>query len=317
MAVGYVRLFRSLLDSDVFHDEWHLKLFVWCLLKAEWKPTNFKGQAISPGQFVTGRNTAADELKVSPSKFYRGLQVLVERYKCIALQANNQWTTVTVCNWQAYQSSVDQERTANEQPVTQPADGERTAADTTSGHILRSQEVKNPEEKSAPCRAATSADDQTTNTANGKAAIPPPLQDLIDAWNGLPEGLAPRVTKPNSKAVLKGWERVQRDAEARGVFADVPKLVDTIRGSPFLHAQSWFKFEWLFSKDKDRITWNVCKIIEGNYRDRPNTHQRSATGQAARTGREAQGQGDGESVDDIVARTRPGATERMATSAPG
>ena len=141
MAAGWFKVHRSLLDHPIMQDDWHCRLFRWCLLKANWKPSEFKGQLLLPGQFVTGRNSGSDELNVSPSKFKRGLDVLADRFGCIALQPNNQFTTVTVCNWSLYQEPDDTERTTYEQPVTQPANNERTAEDTTDGHIQRREEL--------------------------------------------------------------------------------------------------------------------------------------------------------------------------------
>lgn len=196
-----------------------------------------------------------------------------------------------------------------------PSDNRPSNRNPTPSTSSSTSSSLTPEEKSAPCRAATSVDDQTTNAANGKPAIPPPLQELIDGWNGLPEGTAPRVTKPNSKAISKGWEKVQRDPEARTGFADISKLIDTIRESPFLHGKSWFAFLWLFGKDKGGIQWNVCKIMERNYCEGTDTSQRGTTGQTSRTRREVQGQGDGESLDALVAQLRPDNAERLATPA--
>ncbi len=143
MAPGFVLLYRSLLDSEQFQNPKHLQLFIWCLLKAGYKPSTWKGKKLRPGQFITGRNAAADELKASPSAVYRGLKSLEERYNCITLEANNQYTVVTVCNWKTYQKSNEYERTANEQPSEQRADNQRT----TDEHILRRKEGKNEKRK--------------------------------------------------------------------------------------------------------------------------------------------------------------------------
>ena len=141
MNESWVKLYHTTLDSAVMQDDWHFRLFVWCLLKANYKPSGFRGQDLQPGQFITGRVTGAEALNVSPSKFYRGLLTLQNKYESITIKANSQWTTVTICNWDTYQSSVSEngdevnnERTTNEQPVN----NERT----TNEHILRSKEGK-------------------------------------------------------------------------------------------------------------------------------------------------------------------------------
>lgn len=123
-GVGYVKLWRAFLDSEQMSDDWLCRLFVWCILRANFEPSKFKGVNLSPGQFVTGRISAAAELQVSPSKWYRGIERLAQM-GAIKISANSNWTTLTLCNWQTYQSGDNKSE--------QPADSERTAGDTTSG----------------------------------------------------------------------------------------------------------------------------------------------------------------------------------------
>lgn len=124
----WIKLHKSIMDSAVWSDEWIVKLWLWCLLKANSRPGDFRGTSVARGQFVTGRNTASDELGVSPSKWMRGIMRLV-KLGCIQYEANSQWTRLTVCNYSAYQDRIDEDRTANGQRT----DSEWTADDTASG----------------------------------------------------------------------------------------------------------------------------------------------------------------------------------------
>src|SRR4051812_18803613 len=123
-AKGWLRLHRKALNSRVFANDWLWRLWSWCLMNASWTPQWINASCeIKPGQFVTSRDLAARELRVTPSKLYRGLQGLKDLGQ-ITLEANSQFTIVTVCNWRTYQSDSDEERTASEQRVN----SERTAA---------------------------------------------------------------------------------------------------------------------------------------------------------------------------------------------
>ena len=122
MAIGWVALSRDSLDSEVFQDADLWRLWSWCLLSANWKPSTWKGKPLQPGQFIAGRISASDQLRISPSKWYRGIQRLVD-LGLISIQANSTWTTVTVCDWRSYQPSNSPDRTADEQPMNT----ERTA----------------------------------------------------------------------------------------------------------------------------------------------------------------------------------------------
>lgn len=124
MAGDWIKVHRSLLDSQQMTDDWLCRLWIWCLLRANFEVSNFRGQQVLPGQFITGRISAAAELHVSPSKWYRGIERLREM-GCIEVEANSNWTTLTICNWKTYQECAAKSE--------QPADSQRTAGDTTSG----------------------------------------------------------------------------------------------------------------------------------------------------------------------------------------
>lgn len=137
----WIKLHRRVLDSDLFADDWLTRLWIWCLCKANFREATFRGEAIERGQFVTGRITAADELGVSPSKWYRGISKLCEM-KCISTTSNSNWTTITVCRYEDYQNTTSK----SEQVVIQRVNSQRTADDTTSEQpadtIEEEQELK-------------------------------------------------------------------------------------------------------------------------------------------------------------------------------
>ena len=128
MAGDWLKLHRCILDSEVFSDDWLTRLWVWCMCKANFVDGVFRGRPIKRGQFITGRIAAATELNVSPSKWYRGMERLVA-IGCVTTESNGNWTAVTVCNFDNYQSKEEKP----EQPVIQRADSQRTAGDTTTG----------------------------------------------------------------------------------------------------------------------------------------------------------------------------------------
>jgi hypothetical protein len=123
MAGDWIKLHRKLLDSAVFSDEWLLRLWVWCLLRAGYCDRMNGGKIVPAGSFVTGRFSAADELNVSPSRWYRGIHQLAS-LGMITLSASQERTIVSVCNWTTYQEEtavreqqVNRLRTASEQQV--------------------------------------------------------------------------------------------------------------------------------------------------------------------------------------------------------
>lgn len=137
MGGGFVKLHRDSMDHAVFQDEWLWKLFCWCVMRANFRDFNSARGLIPRGSFSMGRIQAAGELNASPSKVYRGLSRL-EAMGSVKLKANSLFTVVTVCNYETYQPSEDDRRTADEQPT----DSERTADEQRQNTSRRRQEGK-------------------------------------------------------------------------------------------------------------------------------------------------------------------------------
>ena len=112
--LGWIKLYRSLLYSDVFQNEKMLKVFIWCLLKSGHKDKQMRiGKKlvnVKRGQFVFGRAKAAEELGLSQSTVWSYMKELEER-KTIKIKSNNKYSLITIENWASYQ--VEEEKTNN------------------------------------------------------------------------------------------------------------------------------------------------------------------------------------------------------------
>ncbi|HEY3389885.1 MAG TPA: hypothetical protein VGK38_09960 [Prolixibacteraceae bacterium] len=119
---GFIKLYRQLMESKVFASQTALKIWVWCLLKANHQEKHIsivagKGERIItvlPGQFIFGRLKAADELDIEGSTVYRWMKKFEsDEFKMIIIQANSQYSIVSICNWANYQG----EKKGSEQPM--------------------------------------------------------------------------------------------------------------------------------------------------------------------------------------------------------
>lgn len=102
MPGNWIKLHRKLLSSRVFSDPQSLRVWLWCLMKANWKPGWFHGEYLEAGQFATGQRSGAIELDMPQSTFYRRLKQL-EKWKQISLKVNRRFTIVSICKWDTYQ----------------------------------------------------------------------------------------------------------------------------------------------------------------------------------------------------------------------
>jgi hypothetical protein len=124
---GFVLLSRALLDSTVFHNEKWLKVWVWCLLRANFKDTaapiktgrGFTVINLERGQFIFGRNKNSKELNMPPSTLWKIIQKL-EKLGNLNIKSDNHCSIVTICNYEFYQDSENYKVTAKGTTKEQP-----------------------------------------------------------------------------------------------------------------------------------------------------------------------------------------------------
>ena len=114
---GYIKLHRKILDNGVFADAELLKVFVWCILKANTTPNVVYGRKVDVGEFITGRITASEELHLKPSTIYKRLQRLkAQGYIDISSTTKN--SLITVVNYKSYQLDDKTRKKRNLDTVT-------------------------------------------------------------------------------------------------------------------------------------------------------------------------------------------------------
>jgi len=141
---GWIKLHRKLIESTIFSSEKGLKIWIWCLLKANHEGKDvFKGRHkihILPGQFVTGRNTANEELKMAVGTIWFWLdQLEVDKY--IERKSTNKYSVITVLNYNQYQET---ERTLNADrtQIEQQIEPNKNDKNEKNINILETQKVK-------------------------------------------------------------------------------------------------------------------------------------------------------------------------------
>lgn len=225
-GLGYVKLYREAREHAVFQDDWHWRLFCWCLLKANFRPSQFRGIEVSRGSFVTGRIAAAEELKTTQSRIYRGFEAL-KRLGCITLKPNNKWTLITVCNFESYQNGTDDDRTTDEQQ-------------TDSSRTTNEQQTD------------TSKEEQEGKKGRSNTTSPSPeVGQLVSSWNATP-GVV-RVAKLTAKRAVAAKARLgDSDWDWKSALGKFP--LRCFAGGGWTPT-----FDWFVRPD------TVMSILEGKY----------------------------------------------------
>jgi hypothetical protein len=119
MNEGYIKLHRKLINSRVFQNEGLLKVWVWCLLKANHKATWVSIKTgkhtievwVEAGEFIFGRESAAKELRMPPSTVWKRIVKLKNLGNC-EIKSDSQYSIVSIVNWDIYQSLENQKEQA-------------------------------------------------------------------------------------------------------------------------------------------------------------------------------------------------------------
>lgn len=107
---GWIKLHRCILDKAIFDNEKLLKVFIWCLYKATHaEHEQLVGRTkvlLQPGQFITGRKKASEELNMKPSTAWDYIKLL-ESNNSINIKSNNKYSIISIDNWALYQSEEE------------------------------------------------------------------------------------------------------------------------------------------------------------------------------------------------------------------
>lgn len=110
---GFIYLHRSMLEWEWYKDANTCRLFLHCLLRANWKPCKWHGISLDPGQFATSLQTLADETGLTVSKARTSLNHLQKTGE-LTSKSQGRIRIITVKNWDQYQV-LDKKMTAKSQ----------------------------------------------------------------------------------------------------------------------------------------------------------------------------------------------------------
>jgi len=237
---GYVRVFRKMADSAVMSDDWLCRLWMSCLLKANWKTGWFKGEEIQVGSFAFSYRLWSEKLEVSIGKLVRGVKRL-EKLEQITVKAERGFTVITLCNYKAYNSTEEEMRNTDGH-TDGHANGTQT--DTQTGDDRRRKAFKEEEEVNRALPKTTKASETASTPV-----------DVFDIWN---------VTVGKSDS-LRAARKLTKDRKAKiALRLKDPEWFDQFKEALALlpiPGDGWQPdIDWLAANDS-----NVFKVLEGKF----------------------------------------------------
>ena len=118
--MSYIKVHREILESYSFSSSNSFKIWIWLLLKANYKKSFITLKAgrgettieLNRGQLLFGRFRAEEELGIDGSLIYRIIKKF-EELEQVIVESNNQYSIITICKYDDYQG----EESANEQQM--------------------------------------------------------------------------------------------------------------------------------------------------------------------------------------------------------
>lgn len=136
MDTGYIKIARKIFEWEWWGDPVTLEVFIWCILRANWKDGKFKGQIIPRGSFVTSREKGAAECRLSQQTWRTAIKRLISTNE-LTTKSTNKYTLITVVNYEVYQSEAAE--------LTSNLTSNLTNNQPATNHNRRKKEIKNKE----------------------------------------------------------------------------------------------------------------------------------------------------------------------------
>lgn len=103
----YIKVYRSILDWEWFHDLNTFRVFVYMIIKANWKDGKFEGKIIKRGSLVSSFNNLSIETDLTVREVRTAISHLKTTSE-VTSKSYSKYTVFTVVNYDLYQSSDKQ-----------------------------------------------------------------------------------------------------------------------------------------------------------------------------------------------------------------
>ena len=116
---GWIKLHRGLLNWDWADSPREMSLFVHLLLRANHKPTTWRGTEIGAGQLLTGRKQLSSWTGLTEQQIRTSLKHLKSTNE-LTIKSTKNYSIISIVNWDKYQGGNHQpnQELTNDQPTT-------------------------------------------------------------------------------------------------------------------------------------------------------------------------------------------------------
>lgn len=145
----FIKIYRNLIDWEWWNDHNTTRLYLYCLIKAAWKDSKWRGIEIKRGQFVTSLSSLSKKTGLSVQQVKTALNHLAST-KNITSKSYPNFRIITVLGYDSYQQTNKQ---SNKRATKRQQSSNK--APTTVEEYKEEKERKEGEEEGARARAST------------------------------------------------------------------------------------------------------------------------------------------------------------------
>jgi hypothetical protein len=114
---GWIKLHRKFTDWEWYSDSNCVRVFLHCLLKANHKDKQWRGETVKRGEFLTGIELFSKEVSLSVQQVRTAFKKL-ESTGEINKRSTSKGSRIIVCNYNTYQDEIEPEQQKNNKRVT-------------------------------------------------------------------------------------------------------------------------------------------------------------------------------------------------------
>lgn len=151
----FIKVYRKFMEWEWYTDVNTTKLFIHCLLRANWKPGKWQGINYDPGEFITSLPSLSKETGLSIQQIRTSLDKLISTGELTSKTTDSSTgrklsknRIITVNNWDKYQGSNSQTNSQinshfNRQSTGQQQDSNSRYKNIYKNNIRTKEEIKN------------------------------------------------------------------------------------------------------------------------------------------------------------------------------
>lgn len=241
--MGWIKLYDKMLSWEWYGNTNMVRVFLHCLLKANYQPKEWKGIVVGRGQFITSVATLSSELGLT-TKQIRGTLEGLQKTNEVAIKTTNKYSIVTITNYDTYQAPAELQGQAERQAEGQTK-GKQKGNNYRQIDIIDYTDIKN----SSSLRSKS----KNPSKAQGLFNINKYLQDNGVSEQHITDWLRVRKEKKATNT-LTAMENIEREIAKAGLSWDAAVQICIEESWKGFRAPWYFRLQGESMKDDKPAT---------------------------------------------------------------